>query len=403
MTNPGLPLGHCRQIAVLILISCITYVSPDVLRRDVGHPTFTPGGGGGGVQMDPPPYNVSIHHLSPHSVEVSWNCKGQNSHDKYEVTLKPLEASYRVIETVPFNTCFIKLERLDPNTSYQVSVASFAGKVRKRSSSVIFRTFADVDVDYGDVVEDDTSPSTATSPSSSQGGKDRLRLPRVRLVEVSLVGMALILWAGAIVLFFHRWGKRPFATCRAMRFIERFLLRKNKNAPPLHTRLQGDEEDHLHLRQLLHDAPSPGPKLRLVFYGLKNHHLAVPPTTTTTRLANNHISATDFITTSRCCRVHQLAYAGAEFVGPLVGGPVTMSLPTKADLVTVPVTDTGCSPIRPRLNSFIVYDINDCRKEHRAGMYRKSKSAEHLAHYAPFTEEEPHGDIISVDVAGTEI
>lgn len=115
-----------------------------------------------------------------------------------------------------------------------------------------------MDVDYGDVVEDDTSPSTATSPSSSQGGKDRLRLPRVRLVEVSLVGMALILWAGAIVLFFHRWGKRPFATCRAMRFIERFLLRKNKNAPPLHTRLQGDEEDHLHLRQLLHDAPSPG-------------------------------------------------------------------------------------------------------------------------------------------------
>ncbi|XP_021966934.2 uncharacterized protein LOC110862087 [Folsomia candida] len=342
MTNPGLPLGHCRQIAVLILISCITYVSPDVLRRDVGHPTFTPGGGGGGVQMDPPPYNVSIHHLSPHSVEVSWNCKGQNSHDKYEVTLKPLEASYRVIETVPFNTCFIKLERLDPNTSYQVSVASFAGKVRKRSSSVIFRTFADVDVDYGDVVEDDTSPSTATSPSSSQGGKDRLRLPRVRLVEVSLVGMALILWAGAIVLFFHRWGK---------------------------------------IRMLLPFTPD--------YKEMKR---------TTSICANCSMTPHH-----QCCRVHQLAYAGAEFVGPLVGGPVTMSLPTKADLVTVPVTDTGCSPIRPRLNSFIVYDINDCRKEHRAGMYRKSKSAEHLAHYAPFTEEEPHGDIISVDVAGTEI
>jgi cytoskeletal protein RodZ len=37
--------------------------------------------------------------------------------------------------------------------------------------------------------------------------KDRLKLPRVRLVEISLVGMALVLWAGAIVLFFHRWGK----------------------------------------------------------------------------------------------------------------------------------------------------------------------------------------------------
>jgi hypothetical protein len=34
-----------------------------------------------------------------------------------------------------------------------------------------------------------------------------LKMPRVRLVELSLVGLALILWAGAIVLFFHRWGK----------------------------------------------------------------------------------------------------------------------------------------------------------------------------------------------------
>lgn len=43
--------------------------------------------------------------------------------------------------------------------------------------------------------------------SAADNAKNRLRLPRVRLVEISLVGMALVLWAGAIVLFFHRWGK----------------------------------------------------------------------------------------------------------------------------------------------------------------------------------------------------
>jgi len=71
--------------------------------------------------------------------------------------------------------------------------------------------------DYTDDIEDDgddniLSPEDAIKPSPSDEGKvkpskDRLKLPRVRLVEISLVGMALILWAGAIVLFFHRWGK----------------------------------------------------------------------------------------------------------------------------------------------------------------------------------------------------
>lgn len=49
--------------------------------------------------------------------------------------------------------------------------------------------------------------SSSSSSSSTDNAKDRLRIPRVRLVEISLVGMALVLWAGAIVLFFHRWGK----------------------------------------------------------------------------------------------------------------------------------------------------------------------------------------------------
>lgn len=48
-------------------------------------------------QLDSYAYNVSITHLSPNSVEVLWNCRGQNSHDKYEVTLKPLEARYNYI------------------------------------------------------------------------------------------------------------------------------------------------------------------------------------------------------------------------------------------------------------------------------------------------------------------
>lgn len=77
--------------------------------------------------------------------------------------------------------------------------------------SLLYFVADEVDEDYEGITDlEDVSPTpapTTLTPSSTLGNKDRLRIPRVRLVEISLVGMALILWAAAIVLFFHRWGK----------------------------------------------------------------------------------------------------------------------------------------------------------------------------------------------------
>lgn len=40
------------------------------------------------------PFNVTISHLSPRSIEISWNCKDNTLNDRYEVTIKPVHARY---------------------------------------------------------------------------------------------------------------------------------------------------------------------------------------------------------------------------------------------------------------------------------------------------------------------
>lgn len=75
--------------------------------------------------------------------------------------------------------------------------------------------YDDLDPDYepSSSLPSTSDPLGASGQGQSKGqdrtskDKDKIKLPRIRLVEISLVGMALVLWAGAIVLFFHRWGK----------------------------------------------------------------------------------------------------------------------------------------------------------------------------------------------------
>jgi len=50
--------------------------------------------------------------------------------------------SYKVVETVPNNMCFLVMDKLEPDTAYQVAVSSIAGRNRKRSGYVFFRTFS---------------------------------------------------------------------------------------------------------------------------------------------------------------------------------------------------------------------------------------------------------------------
>ncbi|CAL8083421.1 unnamed protein product [Orchesella dallaii] len=147
------------------------------------------------------PFNVTIRHLSSRSIGISWNCKDSALNDRYEVMIKPVLASYKVVETVRNNmSCYLVMDKLQPDTTYQVAVSAIAGRNRKRSGYVFFKTFKDDGSDHSDgTISDLPSPSTPNAKGPI--------FPRVRVVEITLVALALVLWAGAIVLFFHRWGK----------------------------------------------------------------------------------------------------------------------------------------------------------------------------------------------------
>lgn len=61
---------------------------------------------------------------------------------------------------------------------------------------------AESDMDYDQIAEDvwNADATTTASATSTLGNKDRLKLPRVRMVEIGLVGMALVLWAGKLLI-----------------------------------------------------------------------------------------------------------------------------------------------------------------------------------------------------------
>ena len=48
--------------------------------------------------------------------------------------------SYRVVETVPHNSCFLTMENLIPDTDYQVSMNSFSKGSRRRSNTLTVKT-----------------------------------------------------------------------------------------------------------------------------------------------------------------------------------------------------------------------------------------------------------------------
>ncbi|CAG7734891.1 unnamed protein product, partial [Allacma fusca] len=107
------------------------------------------------------------------------------------------DSLYKIVKTVPHNLCYVVMDNLVPSTDYRIAVASKSGGVKRRSNKIYFRTLMEVE-------DNQTSESKREEGTRIRTG---LKLPNVRLVEISLVVMALILWAGAIVLFFHRWGK----------------------------------------------------------------------------------------------------------------------------------------------------------------------------------------------------
>uniref|UniRef100_A0AAG5DFG3 Fibronectin type-III domain-containing protein n=1 Tax=Anopheles atroparvus TaxID=41427 RepID=A0AAG5DFG3_ANOAO len=175
------------------------------------------------------PENITVTFLTPTSVRVSWQTS-MDPHtlpvDKYDVTYKPTDASYRVVVVVAGNRDAVTLGGLTPDTQYQLSVAAVWNGKRYRSRPIVFRTLepprTSYQLDSGSPAGSSgppNSPHADTAPSLSGIGifndefgnmsvnSTSRELPTIRGVEIGIVVLVLIVWAGAIALFFNRWGK----------------------------------------------------------------------------------------------------------------------------------------------------------------------------------------------------
>ncbi|XKL66226.1 hypothetical protein PGB90_009646 [Kerria lacca] len=174
------------------------------------------------------PENIKVTFLSSVSAKISWSIELTDI-EKYDIMYKPTEASYRVVAVVAANSNSVTLNNLLPNTQYQMSVTAIKSGRKYRSRPIVFRT-----LESGAVVRDaitsndnetvsgniitlgtpDVVPGTANtiSPNSvspPQYGPSNMPQTyiQVRAVEVTIVVLVLMVWVGAIIMFFNRWGK----------------------------------------------------------------------------------------------------------------------------------------------------------------------------------------------------
>ncbi|XP_018315942.1 uncharacterized protein [Mycetomoellerius zeteki] len=166
------------------------------------------------------PENITVMFLNPTSVRVSWSTSQVEQVEKYDVTYKPTDA--RVVAVVAGNSEAVTLSGLRADTQYQLVVTAVRAGKKFRSRPIVFRTLGKLclpklylsPASRSHVTEPPrTSPQQDAAvtggplpppPPSSQQPQPYIQ---IRGVEVGIVVLVLIVWAGAIALFFNRWGK----------------------------------------------------------------------------------------------------------------------------------------------------------------------------------------------------
>ncbi|KZC08108.1 Fibronectin type III domain-containing protein 5 [Dufourea novaeangliae] len=154
------------------------------------------------------PENITVMFLNPTSVRVSWSTSQVEQVEKYDVTYKPSDArkhndSYRVVAEVAGNSEAVTLSGLRADTQYQLAVTAVRAGKKYKSRSIIFRTLEPPRTSPQQDAAVTGGPLPPPPPSSQQPQP----YIQVRGVEVGIVVLVLIFWAGAIALFFNRWGK----------------------------------------------------------------------------------------------------------------------------------------------------------------------------------------------------
>ncbi|XP_076390742.1 uncharacterized protein LOC100880196 isoform X5 [Megachile rotundata] len=86
------------------------------------------------------PENITVMFLNPTSVRVSWSTSQVEQVEKYDVTYKPTDASYRVVAVVAGNSEAVTLSGLRADTQYQLVVTAVRAGKKFRSRPIVFRT-----------------------------------------------------------------------------------------------------------------------------------------------------------------------------------------------------------------------------------------------------------------------
>ncbi|XP_078043504.1 uncharacterized protein LOC144473481 isoform X2 [Augochlora pura] len=149
------------------------------------------------------PENITVMFLNPTSVRVSWSTSQVEQVEKYDVTYKPTDASYRVVAVVAGNSEAVTLSGLKADTQYQLTVTATRAGKKYRSRPIVFRTLEPPRTSPQQDAAVTGGPLPPSPPSSDQPQS----YIQVRGVEVCIVVLVLIFWAAAIALFFNRWGK----------------------------------------------------------------------------------------------------------------------------------------------------------------------------------------------------
>ncbi|XP_045498176.1 uncharacterized protein LOC123696165 isoform X2 [Colias croceus] len=144
------------------------------------------------------PENITVTFLNPTTVRVSWSTTAELV-EKYDVTYKPSDA--RVVLEVAGNSDAVILSGLEADTQYQVTVAALWGGHKYRSRPIVFRTLEPPRTSPQQDGGLELPRSSVSPPEPSP------TFPTIRGVEIGLVVLVLIIWIGAITLFFNRWGK----------------------------------------------------------------------------------------------------------------------------------------------------------------------------------------------------
>ncbi|XP_031618151.1 uncharacterized protein LOC116337609 [Contarinia nasturtii] len=131
--------------------------------------------------------------------------------------------NYRVVAVVAGNSEAVTLYGLSPDTQYQLTVTAVWSGKKYRSRPIVFRTLepprSSPQQDPGALGSGNGPPvppvfdtgNAITYPDEygnvAADNSTARELPTVRGVEVGIVVVVLLVWAGAIALFFNRWGK----------------------------------------------------------------------------------------------------------------------------------------------------------------------------------------------------